>query len=161
MIRAFLTLLLMTDFLHQPETARTLAPANPPMMHAAGTFEVKITPTGHAPDPTLASNSLEKHYYGDLEAIAKGEMLSAGDPATGNGGYVAIERVTGKLAGKTGTFAVMQFGIMASGSSPQITVTIIPGSGTGALSGIYGTMTIIVAKGKHSYTVDYSFGHEP
>jgi len=156
MTRALLTLILMTISVQQPDTGKNLKMANAHMIHSTGTFEVKIALTDHAPDSTLASHSIDKQYRGDLEATAKGEMLSAGDPATGNGGYVAIERVTGKLAGKAGTFALIQYGIMVSGSAPQMTVTIVPGSGTGALAGITGSMTIIIVNGKHSYALDYS-----
>ncbi len=127
------------------------------MIHAKGTFEVKVAPTNHPPDSSLSSYSLDKTYHGDLEALGKGEMLSAGDPATGNAGYVAIERVTGKLNGKTGTFALMQSGIMADGKAPQLTVTVVPGSGTAELKGISGAMTVIIEGGKHSFALDYGF----
>lgn len=126
-------------------------------LHAAGTFEVKVVPTTHAPDEGLGSFSLDKQYHGDLEGSAKGEMLSAGDPKTGNAGYVAMEKVTGKLAGKAGTFALMQMGSMTSGTAPQVTVSVVPGSGTGELHGIFGTLTLIIAGGKHSYILDYDF----
>jgi len=78
-----------------------------PMSKATGTFEVKAAPTTHAPDPTLGSYSLDKVYHGDMDGTGKGEMLSAGDPASGNAGYVAMERFTGTLAGKAGTFAII------------------------------------------------------
>lgn len=155
MLRALLALIFMTTAIQHPEPGSTVTNTNASVKHASGTFEVKVAPTGHAPDPTLASLSLDKQYHGDLEATAKGEMLSAGNPATGNAGYVAIERVTGKLAGKTGTFALIQLGTMASGSAPQITATVVPGSGTGDLTGISGAMQIIVANGKHLYVLDY------
>lgn len=128
------------------------------MNRANGSFEVKIVSTTHAPDPTISSRSLDKVYSGDLEAIAKGEMLSAGDPSQGNAGYVAMERVTGKLNGKTGTFALMQAGTMTTGSDPKLTISTVPGSGTGELSGISGTMTIVIEGGKHSYAFEYGFG---
>lgn len=126
------------------------------MIHAKGTFQVSVKPTDHSPDSTLGSHSLDKQYHGDLEATARGEMLSAGG-LTGSGGYVAMERVTGKLHGKTGTFAIMQHGTMTKGTSPQMTVTIVPGSGTGELSNIDGTMTILIADRKHSYDLGYFF----
>ena len=84
-------------------------------------------------------------------------MLSGGDPGSGNAGYVAIERITGKLGAKSGSFAVMQQGTMIKGSAPQMTVTIVPGSGTGDLSGIYGSMNIMVPGGKHEYEIFYAF----
>jgi hypothetical protein len=127
------------------------------MLQGKGSFEVKMAPTDHAPAPILASYSLDKSYHGDLEGTGKGEMLSAGDPKTGNAGYVAIEQITGRLNGKDGSFALMQSAIMATGIEPKMTVTIVPGSGTGELSGIYGSMTITIAGGKHSFTIDYAF----
>ena len=130
---------------------------NQAMTHATGSFDVKIVPTGHAPDATLNSMSIDKTFHGDLEGTSKGEMLSAGDPASGNAGYVAMERVTGTVGGKTGSFALMHSGVMIKGTEPKLTVTIVPGSGTDGLSGIYGSLTITIAGGKHSYTLDYAF----
>ncbi|HEY0308553.1 MAG TPA: DUF3224 domain-containing protein [Acidobacteriaceae bacterium] len=126
------------------------------MTQAIGTFDVKVLPTANAPDPSISSYSINKTFHGDLQAISIGEMYSAGDPKQGNAGYVAIERVTGTLAGRTGTFALMHTGIMQPGTAPQMTVTIVPGSGTGQLAGITGTLTIAIADGKHSYTLNYS-----
>jgi hypothetical protein len=82
-------------------------------------------------------------------------MLSAGDPAKGNAGYVAIEQVTGKLAGHAGSFALQHMGVMENGGY-KLTVAVVPGSGTGELAGISGAMTIIIASGKHSYTFEYA-----
>ena len=127
-----------------------------PMTQATGTFDVKVAPTANAPDPTISSFSINKTFHGGLQATSVGEMYSAGDPKQGNAGYVAIERVIGTLAGRTGTFALMHTGIMQTGSTPQMTVTIVPGSGTGQLTGITGTLTITIADGKHSYTLRYT-----
>jgi hypothetical protein len=82
-------------------------------------------------------------------------MLAAGEPAKGNAGYVAIEQVTGTLAGHTGSFALQHLGIMEDGGY-KLTVTVVPGSGTGELTGITGAMTIVIANGKHSYTFEYT-----
>jgi hypothetical protein len=128
------------------------------MNHAMGTFEVKMAPTNHAPDGSLGSFTLEKVYHGDFEGTGKGEMLSAGDPARGNAGYVAIERVNGVLAGKQGTFAIMQMATMASGTTPQMQVLIVPGSGTGQLAGIQGSVKILIEGKQHSYEIDYTLG---
>ena len=82
-------------------------------------------------------------------------MLSGGDPKAGTAGYVAIEMVTGRLDGKTGTFQLMQWGTMADGKR-ELRVGVVPGSGTGALAGISGTMLIEVAPGgKHTYQLEY------
>ncbi len=126
-------------------------------LNAQGTFDIQLAPTGHAPDPSLQSLSLTKTYHGDLEATARGEMLASGGPPSTNGGYVAMERITGTLAGHTGSFSAMQLGSMSSGTAPQMTMQIVPGSGTGDLSGLYGTMTIAVTAGQHHYTIHYGF----
>jgi hypothetical protein len=126
--------------------------------HAEGTFDAKTTPL--AADDSLSGTlisrySLVKQYHGDLDAAAKGEMLSAGDPSSGNAGYVAIEQVTGTLHGHTGSFALQHLGSMEGGSY-KLSVAVVPGSGSGQLKGIAGTLTIIIASGKHSYTFDYT-----
>jgi len=126
--------------------------------HAEGTFDVKTTPL--PPDDATTGTSigrfaLDKQFHGDLDAASKGEMLGAGDLAKGAAGYVAIEHVTGTLHGHTGSFALQHIGTMDQGKF-QLAVTVIPGSGTGDLAGIAGTMTIIIAAGKHSYTFDYT-----
>jgi len=127
-----------------------------PMTQASGTFDVKVLPTANAPDPTISSHSVNKTFHGGLEATTVGEMYSAGDPAKGSAGYVAIERVTGTLNGRTGTFAIIHMATMQPGIPPQMSITIVPGSGTGDLAGITGTFTITIANGKHSYTLNYS-----
>ena len=125
--------------------------------NAQGTFDLQLAPTGHAPDASLQSLSLTKTYQGDLEATSRGEMLASGGPPSTNGGYVAMERVTGTLAGRSGSFSAMQLGSMSTGTAPQMTMQIVPGSGTGDLSGLYGTMTIAVTAGQHHYTIHYGF----
>jgi Protein of unknown function (DUF3224) len=126
--------------------------------HAEGAFEVKSSPL--QPDDATTGTAigrfaLDKQFHGDLEAASKGEMLGAGNPATGTAGYVAIEQVTGTLHGHNGSFALQHFGTMAGGKF-DLSVQVVPGSGTGELEGIAGTMTITIAAGKHSYTFDYT-----
>jgi hypothetical protein len=126
--------------------------------HAEGTFDVKMSPPG-TDDATagtaISRFGLVKQFHGDLEGTSKGLMLSAGDPAKGNAGYVAIEQVTGTLAGHTGSFALQHSGTMQNGAY-KLTVIVVPGSGTGQLAGIMGAMTIVIANGKHSYTLEYT-----
>ena len=124
---------------------------------AAGTFDIQLVPTGHAPDASLQSLSLAKTYHGDLEATSKGEMLASGGPPSTSGGYVALERVTGTLAGRSGSFSAMQFGTMSPGTEPQLTMQVVPGSGTGDLTGLSGTMTLTITGGQHHYTLHYGF----
>jgi hypothetical protein len=126
--------------------------------HAEGTFDAKTTPLA-ADDATMGTligrYSLVKQYHGDLEGTAKGEMLSAGDPSTGNAGYVAIEQVTGTLHGHTGSFALQHIGSMEHGSY-KLSVVVVPGSATAQLTGLAGTLVIVIANGKHSYNFEYT-----
>ncbi len=122
--------------------------------HARGTFDVKVQPLS-APDMDgVARFSINKIIHGDLEATTKGEMFTAGDPKAGAAGYVAIETVSGTLAGKRGSFVLQHFATM-SANGPDMMVKITPGSGTGELKGISGTFTITIADGKHSYDLEY------
>ena len=127
-------------------------------LHAEGTFEVKNSPL--AADEAVTGTAigrfgLDKQFHGNLEANSKGEMLGAGNPATGTAGYVAIEQVTGTLNGRSGSFALQHFGTMVENKFDLI-VRVVPGSGTDELTGISGAMIIAVANGKHSWKLDYT-----
>jgi hypothetical protein len=122
-------------------------------IQAQGTFDVKITPQppdDNAEGLTLGRMLIDKQFHGDLDAVSKGQMLTGMTGVKGSGAYVAIERVTGTLNGRRGSFILHHLGIMVRGV-PQLNVTVVPDSGTGELVGIAGTMTIIIADGKHSY----------
>ena len=126
--------------------------------HAEGIFEVKNSPLGAdeaIAGTTIGRFALDKLFHGDLEGTSKGEMLGAGNPATGTAGYVAVEQVTGALNGRNGSFALQHFGTMEENRF-DLTVKVVPGSGTDELIGISGTMTIAVANGKHSWKFDYT-----
>lgn len=125
--------------------------------HARGTFEVKVIPqTDEAVgDPTVGRMSLDKKFLGDLEATSKGQMLTAGTEVKGSAGYVAIERVIGKLRGQSGTFALQHTGTMTRGV-PDLSITVVPDSGTGELVGLAGKMTINIIDGKHFYEFEYT-----
>jgi hypothetical protein len=125
--------------------------------HAKGTFEVKVIPLAEdkSEGSTLGRMSIDKQFRGDLEGTSKGEMLSAGTSVKGSAGYVAIERVSGTLNGRKGTFVLQHTGTMNRGT-PSLSVDVVPDSGTDQLSGITGTLTIIIADGKHSYEFEYS-----
>jgi hypothetical protein len=131
--------------------------------HAEGTFDVKTTPMA-ADDATMGTligrYSLVKQYHGDLDATSKGEMLGAGDPSSGNAGYVAIEQVTGTLHGHAGSFALQHIGVMENGGY-KLSVVVVPGSGTAQLTGLAGTLDITIAAGKHSYTLEYTLPAAP
>jgi hypothetical protein len=127
--------------------------------HARGTFEVKVQPLSPPDVPGVARFSIDKTIHGDLEATTKGEMYTAGDPKAGAAGYVAIESVTGKLDNKSGGFVLQHFATMDA-SGRNMTVKVVPGSGTGELNGISGTFTIIIAAGIHSYDLEYQLPTE-
>src|ERR1700677_4779829 len=122
--------------------------------HAAGPFEVKLTPQDDKLDPTLGRMTIDKQFHGDLEATSKGQMLTGMTDVKGSAGYVAIERVTGTLQGRTGSFVMQHSGTM-SVAGPVQSITIVPDSGTGQLVGISGQMIIKIADGKHSYDLEY------
>jgi len=129
------------------------------MARAKGEFDVKLNPiASYAPDspegPPLGRLSIDKHFRGDLEATSIGEMLTAGAVVKGSAAYVAVERVTGTLNGKTGSFALHHTGVMTRGAG-ELTIVVAPDSGTGELTGLTGEMAIIITDGKHSYEFEY------
>jgi hypothetical protein len=132
-------------------------------MRATGSFEVKLTP--QPPDDedeqsTLGRMSIAKQFHGDLEATSTGQMLTAGTAVKGSAGYVAIERVRGTLHGRSGDFILQHSGTMTRGA-PELTITVVPDSGTDELMGLAGTLTIKIAGAKHSYEFDYTLTEIP
>jgi len=128
------------------------------IMHASGTFDVKLAPQGvgdQADGSTLGRMSIDKRFHGDLEATSKGEMLSAMTSVKGSAGYVAIERVTGNLQSRSGSFVLQHNATMTRGE-PQLNIIVVPDSGTGELEGVTGNMTINIADGKHFYDFEYT-----
>jgi Protein of unknown function (DUF3224) len=131
-------------------------------MLACGSFAVNIIP--QPPEDkteglTLGRMLIEKKFQGDLEAAGKGQMLTGMTEVKGSGAYVAIERVTGTLHGRTGSFILHHLGIRERGA-PRLNVSVVPDSGTRDLAGIAGTMTITIAEGKHSYELAYTLPEE-
>jgi len=128
-------------------------------MHAAGSFKLKLTP--QTPAGTPARMQIEKQYEGGLDGASTGLMLSAGSPGQGVAGYVAMEEFTGSLEGRRGSFVLQHSGTM-NGSRRELVIVVTPGSGTGQLEGISGTMGITVAAdGSHSYQLEYSLPGHP
>ena len=124
--------------------------------HAVGTFEVQLKMLGSysSDDPTLARMSIDKSFHGDLEGTSKGEMLSAGTAIKDSAGYVAMERVTGTLAGRKGSFVFQHSATMTRGV-PSLSVTVVPDSGSGDLTGLKGVFKIIIDSDSHAYEFDY------
>jgi hypothetical protein len=125
---------------------------------AKGTFNVKLAPLAFEEVPVeslLGRLSIGKTFEGDLVGTSLGQMLTAGDNRTGSGVYVAVERVTGSLNGKSGTFALHHTGIMDQGK-PSLEIRVVPGSGTGELAGISGSLKIEINDKVHYYELDYA-----
>ena len=128
---------------------------------AKGPFDVKLSPQPLAIEDdgegaARGRMSLDKRFHGDLDATSKGEMLTAMSATQGSAGYVAIEKVTGTLGGRAGTFALQHSATMTRGA-PDLRIIVVPDSGTGALAGLTGTMKIVIAEGgKHFYEFEYA-----
>jgi len=120
---------------------------------AAGTFDVKLTPVG-APADGIGDMAIAKTFHGDLDATGTGRMLAVRTAVDGSAGYVAMETVTGTLAGRRGTFALQHSGTMHAGHQ-SLNVTVAPDSATGGLKGLTGSMTIRMEGSVHRYAFRY------
>lgn len=131
--------------------------------HATGSFDVTITPQppdDNAASPSFGRMSIDKRFQGDLDGTSHGTMLTGATDATGARVYVAIERVTGTVRGRTGTFLLMHGGTMTR-TAQHLSVTVVPESGTGDLAGLAGRMAITIVDGKHLYDFEYTVGEKP
>jgi hypothetical protein len=166
-------LLLATLSTHAQTDAQTSAQPNPKStppkkavmsLRATGPLEVKIDPQPadeKGGGPAIGRMLLDKQFHGDLEATSKGTMLAAGTGAkNSSGGYVALEIVTGTLKGRTGTFVLQHSATMTRGV-PQLSITVVPDSATGQLTGLAGKMNIVIADGKHTYDFEYTLPETP
>lgn len=127
------------------------------MTLAAGSFDVRLAPlpTSHGDDERqLGRMSIDKTFAGDLVGTSRGEMLTAMTAQQGSAAYVAVERVTGTLHGRAGTFVLHHTGIMDRGAQ-SLDVRVVPDSGTGELAGITGALRIVIEGKQHSYELDY------
>ncbi len=127
----------------------------PEMHHAKGEFEVKLDKISTDQD-TLMRMSIDKQFTGDLMASSAGQMMAGGNESNGARVYVALETVTGKLDGKAGSFILAHRGTMTK-TGQELSVVVVPDSGTDELTGIKGTLGIDIKDGKHFYTFDYTF----
>jgi len=128
------------------------------MTRATGSFEVSmkpLSPPDEAGGTSLGQMALEKTYAGDLVAVGEGAMLTAVTSTKGSAGYVAIERVTGTLDGRTGSLVFQHSGTMHRGTQ-ELSITVVPDSGTEELTGISGRFTINIVDGTHHYDFEYS-----
>ena len=128
--------------------------------HASGTFEVKITPQDDkSDDKSLGRMTIEKQWQGDITGLSTGQMLTGGDVKTGSAGYVAMEKFTGTVKARKGTF-IFQHSATMIGGKGDLTITVVPDSGTEALKGISGKLTIKIEDGKHLYDFEYDLPQE-
>lgn len=126
--------------------------------HASGSFEIKMVPqpiTEEEAKTISVRMTSDKQFHGDLEGTSTGEMLGVYTAIKDSAGYVAMERVSGKLKGRTGTFILQHSSTMARGTQQQ-SITVVPDSGTDQLVGLAGSMIIKIADGKHFYELDYT-----
>ncbi len=126
---------------------------------AHGTFEVDLRPIGGNDGP-IAVMSINKTFAGDLHGSSVGQMLAFRTPVQGSAGYVAMERVTATLAGRQGGFTLQHNGLMTRGT-PQLSVVVVPDSGSEGLLGLSGTLEISISEGRHDYRLVYSLPEEP
>jgi hypothetical protein len=128
-------------------------------LHARGTFDVTVSPLDPedtAEGSTVGRFALDKRYHGPLDAAAKGQMLTAGSAAVrGSAAYAAVERVTGTIDGRRGSFALVHRGVMGGGTE-ELLITVVPDSGSGALTGLAGTLSITIVDGQHHYDFAYT-----
>jgi hypothetical protein len=131
--------------------------------HATGEFSVKLNADGEidkAEGSSLGRMTIDKQFTGDLAAASKGQMLTAMADVPGSAGYVAIERITGRLHGRSGNFVLQHSGTMSAAGFTQ-SINIVPDSGAGQLAGISGQMTIKIVDKKHFYDLEYTLPDAP
>ncbi len=121
---------------------------------ATGTFEVTFESLP-GDEEWLGRMRVNKAFAGDLVGTSLAQMMSVGTEVEGSAGYVAIERVTGTLHSRDGSFTLQHSGLMARGHG-TLTVTVVPDSGTGELTGLAGELAITDDDGKHTYALDYT-----
>jgi hypothetical protein len=128
---------------------------------AVGTFTVQMKPQGETaavPEGVtpLGRMSLDKIFSGDMAGRSEGEMLTAVSPMAGSAGYVAIERFTGSVHGRDGSFVMQHSGTMSRQHEQQLSITVVPDSGSGALQGIEGRFLLKIENGQHHYELQYT-----
>ncbi|WP_164146353.1 DUF3224 domain-containing protein [Stenotrophomonas maltophilia] len=121
---------------------------------AHGTFEVNLLPIGGNDGP-IGVMSINKVFHGDLQGSSVGQMLAFRSPVQGSAGYVAMERVSGTLAGRQGAFTLQHNGLMTRGT-PELSVVVVPDSGSEGLLGLSGTLEISISEGRHDYRFVYA-----
>jgi len=127
------------------------------MQQIKGKFEVRgfpLEPDAVARELGLMRMKFEKQFHGTLNATGVVCMMGLINQDTGSGAYVAIEKITGEVDARSGSFHLQHSASMSNGTRKQ-SISVVPGTGTGALAGIEGTMVIDIVDGQHFYTFDY------
>ncbi|MGH3147496.1 MAG: DUF3224 domain-containing protein [Rubrobacter sp.] len=128
--------------------------------HAAGTFEIESweeQPYEEQDGTRLARTRLTKTFSGDVEGRSAAELLMAYGSEEGSAAYVGLERVTGSVHGRSGSFVLRHSAVMERGEGKS-SLDVVPDSGTGELRGLRGEARISVEPGGgHSFTLDYDF----
>lgn len=155
---ACLSLCIMTPNSYADKAPIAIQHKDSTMQQIRGSFDVKLQPQAPAAaiaDANLGRQTIDKQFHGDLNAHSLGEMLAAMTEVKGSAGYVAIERVSGTLQGKRGSFVLMHTGVMDKGTR-HLTIQVVPDSATDELLGLKGQMQIEITDGQHFYVFDYS-----
>jgi hypothetical protein len=129
-----------------------------------GSFEVKLVPQGaedKAAGSSLGRLTIDKQFHGELDGTSQGQMLSGTTEVEGSAGYVALERFTGTLKGRAGSFLLQHSGTMSKEGGFQLTITVVPDSGSAQLVGLRGKMDIQIVEGKHFYLFEYTLPGAP
>jgi hypothetical protein len=121
---------------------------------ATGTFDVRLNPQP-ADESGIGRLTIDKQFHGNLEGTSKGHMLAYSTEVQGSAGYVAMERVTGTVGGRSGSFVLQHSATMTRGE-PLLVLTVVPDSRTAALAGLSGKMAITIVDKKHFYEFEYT-----
>ena len=119
-----------------------------------GQFLVDFEPLP-ADDEVIGRMLVTKAFTGGLVGSSVAQMLSVGTPIEGSAGYVAVERVTGILDGRRGTFVLQHTATMRRGET-NLVVTVVLDSGTDELCGLSGAVTIENLGSHHTYEFAYA-----
>lgn len=125
--------------------------------HATGTFDIdswEQAPYDERDGVSLSRTRVTKTFHGDIEGISTAELLMAG-ARDGSAAYVGLERIEGRVHGRSGSFVLQHSATMTRGA-PSASWTVVPDSGTGELRSLRGEAQIInEPDGGHTFTLDY------
>jgi hypothetical protein len=112
-------------------------------------------PYSEGPDlPKLTRATVKKTFTGDIEGEGQVEYLMM-YRSDGSATFIGLERITGSVAGKAGTFVLQRTGVFEDGQAKE-SYSVVPGSATGELHGLRGEGTSSVGHGmEHPFTLSY------